>query len=144
MKKIGILGIDNDNVTYGCPVCFKNKEDVFKRIVPVSEIVVYKPDGDILFGKLPPCPKCGSLSFVTPNNISDTVPAHLRRVVVARAIDNEQLMKGSSKEDAGKCREKLKEFYTKKGDASLDDEFEGKVKVKKFVDGREKDKGKDK
>lgn len=135
MKKLGILGIDDGNLIYGCPVCSVDKENIFERIVPIFEIVVYKSDGNILFGKLPQCSKCGSLSFVIPNNSADTVPAHLRRVVIARAIDNGQLMEGTTEEDATVCRQLLKGFYTEKGNADLDAEFEGTVEVKRFVEG---------
>lgn len=139
MKTEGLLGIDGDVILYGCPICAEKLSDN-KRIIAIADVVVYRGSyNGMFYGKLPLCPKCNSGSYVIPNEIADTMPAHLRRIVIARAIDNGQLMEGTTEEDATACRQLLKEFYTKKGDADLDAEFEGTVEVKRFVEGYEQE-----
>lgn len=132
-KNMGAIGIREDNLVFDCPICRgdgKNSE----REVELSDLFVYEAEDGGLLCRLPECERCGSVSVMVVDDVSDDFVSHVRRVSVARAIDFGSVDDKIDLARSVAIKDRLRSFYAQKGDSDLLDEFLGKKKINKVRD----------
>jgi hypothetical protein len=143
---MAVVKLTKDILWFKCPRCVEQDLDP-NREIKISDIKAYFDMHNKPMIALPPCERCGSLSFSEPGFDKKTIKgtaSHIRRMLLLRLLENKQMLAGKFNSEQGDTLipdaiKKTKEFISGGyGNSEIDSNKTIEVKRKKGPDSIKK------
>jgi hypothetical protein len=125
---MGIEALKGNEVTFSCVNC-EVEGQAEDAIIDVADIEVYQGDEDFLYAALPLCSKCKGRSFMFVGVKNKGVKAHMRRIIIRRAVENGQIREGTPQSVIDRCLLLFREFYDGRATETQKAEYDEKVPI---------------